>query len=157
MYNYCCRISALNDAAFEEARRLGVCAVEAACPLEDCSPAELEELRSLLIDRGVRIELLTTDLVSDPERFLRLFLGAHLLNVGAIRLPQGIDRETRRCIARLSATLGIPTMVENQAHTALNTCEAVGAAIADDQNAGWIFNPAEFVLERVHPFLHAFT
>ncbi len=157
MFNYCCRISAPNDEAFEEARRLGVYAAEAACPLERYTPEELEELRSWLIDRGVKIALLDTALTAGAEDFRRLFLAAHLLHVGAIRLPQGIDRETRVYIARMSRALGIPTMAENQAQTALNTAAAVAEAIAEDDNAGWIFNPAEFVLEKVHPFLNAFT
>ena len=100
MFNYCCRISAPNDEAFEEARRLGVYAAEAACPLERYTPEELEELRSWLIDRGVKIALLDTALPGWRENTPSAAVGAITLRDGL--QYRGMDPEA---IAKLEAAL----------------------------------------------------
>ena len=123
--------------------------------LEAMTGAELERIRSLLIDYNMRIVLLTTAIpAADREALKRLFRKALQLDVEAVRLDPGAggDAEFAR---RLAESYSIALCVENRAQgpypDEVRLLEAVR-----DLGAGVIFNPLEIVKTERHPFFHAF-
>ena len=155
MYKYCIKISDAKE--FAKAAELGVYNIEASFPLETYTPNELEDLRDLLIDSGMRIVLLDTVLdPEDKENIRRLFLGAHLLNVENVKITPK-DTSDLSYVYAVSKAMSIPVMIENKSGTWLSDESALTKAIDGSENAGIIFNPFEFVKEKAHPFLHSFT
>jgi len=140
MYKYCMRISSISNC--RKAAELGIYNIEADLPLESYTPDDMEDLRDLLIDNGMRIVLLTSKIPSDDIDGLRkLFVNAHLLNVENIRLNIPSDYA-----AKLSDSLDISLVFENDE-------EAVKAV----SGSSLVFDPTEYVSQKLHPFLHTFT
>jgi len=155
MYKYTYKIMKESDA--KAAASLGVYNLEASYPLEEYTAEELEDLRNSLIDSGMRIALLETSLeASDHENIRKLFLAAHLLNTESIKFTPKADDDMGYVFA-VSKAMSIPVMLENRSNTHLSDQASLTKAISESQNTGLIWNPAEFVREKAHPFLHAYT
>ena len=123
--------------------------------LDEMTGAELERIRSLLIDYNMRIVLLTTAIpASDREALNRLFRRALQLDVEAVKLVPG-KGEVAAFARRLADSYSIALCVENAADGAypdevklLEAVRELGAQV--------IFNPLEIVRTERHPFFHAY-
>lgn len=123
--------------------------------LDAMTGAQLERVRGLLIDYGMRVVLLATDIpAADREALKRLFRNALQLNVEAVRLDPGAgaDADFAR---RLAESYAIALCVENGAEgpypdeaKLLEAVRGLGAKV--------VFNPLEIVKTERHPFFHAF-
>ena len=142
------------------AAALGIHNVEAdgafdGVPLQDMTGAQLERIRSLLIDWNMRLVLVSAGIpASDREALKRLFRRALTLDVEAIRLDPGTG-EDADFARRLAESYSIALCVENAAEgpwpdevRLLEAVKGVGAKV--------IFNPLEIVRTERHPFFHAF-
>ena len=123
--------------------------------LDDMTGAELERIRSLLIDYNMRIVLLTTAIpAGDREARKRLFRRALQLDVEAIclDLSAGGDADFTQ---RLADSYSMALCVENRADGAYPD-EVRLLEVVREHGAKVIFNPLEIVKTERHPFFHAY-
>ncbi len=154
MYNFSIKINSIDEIG--SSQTLGIQNLEADLAVEKFTPNEIEDLRCLLIDSMTKIVLLSTDISPDDHEELRkLFLNAHLLNVKNIKLEK--TEGDLDYVFKLSKAMSIPLLFENKSGTALADESALTEIIKPCDTAGIIFNPSEFVLEKLHPFLTAYT
>ena len=132
-------------------------------PLELCSGDEVEDIRSALIDHNKTIVLLTTAIpVTDEETFNRLFQKAHLLHVQNIRIPldaraQSPDAPALTTILKMARLWNIGIVFENEHRSFLRDNQSIADFLAPlPEQAGLVFNPAEFAALLHHPFFHVF-
>ena len=142
------------------ARELGIHNVETddrfdGVRLDGMSGAEIERVRSLLIDYNMRIVLLSTEIPADDREALkRLFRKALTLDVEAIRIDPAAGDDTD-FVRRLSESYSIPFYVENRADGAFPDEEKLLEAVRS-RGARVAFNPFEIVKTERHPFFHAY-
>ena len=123
--------------------------------LDQMTGAELERVRSLLIDWNVRVVLLHTSIpAGDHERLKLLFRKALQLDVEAVQMDVSEGDDTAYA-ARLAESYGMPLYVENQfGGTFCDETKLLKAV--RERGMKVIFNPLEFVKYDRHPFFHAF-
>ena len=123
--------------------------------LDTMSGAEIERIRSLLIDYNVRIVLLSTRIpAGDREAMKLLFRKALQLDVEAVRIDPGAGDDTGY-VRRLAESYSMPLYVENRADGPFPDETALLEAVRG-RGVKVIFNPLEIVKTDRHPFLHAF-
>ncbi len=165
MYNFSIEISDNIAKSFEEklkvSSELGINNIESSdvidgTPLYEMSGEQHERIRDMLIDYGKRIVLLSTRLdVNDKNKLNVLFRRALVLNVKGIKVfPK--ESDDLSYAKKLSKSYGIPLLFENDSKSFINNENVMQELIKDDENAGLIFNPFEFVCMQKHPFLHVY-
>ncbi len=124
----------------------------------------IEEMRSLLIDYGKQISLVTyTGSAADRDRFKKLLRTAHLLGVKAIAVGyegyETIDdfRADLEVLAKYAECYGIDVCVENRHDTILAKNKDLETLIKSaNEKLGVVFNPMSFAYMQSHPFFHEF-
>ena len=132
--------------------------------LGDLDGDAIETMRSLLIDYGKTISLVTySGKISDRERFRKLLRNAHLLGVKAIKVScDGYDTirdavaDITEC-AQDAKCYGIRLCVENRHDSILARNKDMEELVKQaGENVHTIFNPLCYAYMRAHPFFHEF-
>ena len=165
MFNYSLRIKASeeNFSAFENT--FGITNLETDDPIFGCDLSELEcdkveDIRDALTDSMKKIVLHTvrTD-INDFAAYVRILKNASRIGIENIkiclcRFPSSIDEcfiEAVKKIIEAAAIFNINILFEPRAKYPVFTNELYSKI--REENTGIIFNPSEYVLGNVNPFL----
>ena len=160
--------------AFEFAKKNGFFYIETGSvfdglPLHMMNGDEVEDIRCLLIDKMLRIEVMNipsnTLGFDELKRFIRY---AHLLNVKNLLIPASyvpvdkLDSSPKisyiKQIIKASRLFGIGVIFENCAKSSLASDSQMNelAVLLNDDIVHFCYDPFEFVREMHHPFFHMF-
>ena len=132
--------------------------------LGDLDGDTIETMRSLLIDYGKTISLVTyTGKIAHYARFRALLRNAHLLGVKAIKVScddydtlQDAVKDIAEC-AQDAKCYGIRLCVENRHDSVLARNKDMELLVKSaGENVYTIFNPLCYAYMRAHPFFHEF-
>lgn len=133
-------------------------------PLDEASGDETEDMRCILTDSCIRINSINMpEEKLCREKLKCFFRAAHLVRAKNIIIAAGEFTDPDRLdylktVCRMASAFGIRPLFENRADSALcdNSAMTLLCALIESGEAGFVFNPFEFVKRSHHPFFHMF-